>query len=88
MKQISSFMGDISDEFKIVVVDAIRSLCLKFPQKHRSLLSFLSTILRDEGGFEYKRAIVDTILIVIKEIPESKEAGKFIFPAKIFQKFS
>jgi hypothetical protein len=29
MGQISSFMADIADEFKIVVVDAIRSLCLK-----------------------------------------------------------
>jgi coatomer protein complex subunit gamma len=77
MKQITSFMGEISDEFKIVVVEAIRTLCLKFPQKHRSLLTFLSTILRDEGGFEYKKTIVETILIIIKEIPESKETGKF-----------
>ena len=30
MKQISSFMGDIADDFKIVVVDAIRSLCLRY----------------------------------------------------------
>jgi len=75
MKQISSFMGEISDEFKIVVVDAIRSLCLKFPQKQRSLLSFLSNILRDEGGFEYKKTVVESILIVIKEIPEAKEVG-------------
>jgi len=75
MKQISSFMGEISDEFKIVVVDAIRTLCLKFPQKHRALLSFLSNILRDEGGFEYKKTIVEAILIVIKEIPEAKETG-------------
>lgn len=37
MKQILNFMSDIADEFKIVVVDAIRSLCLKFPLKHRSL---------------------------------------------------
>ena len=28
MKQISSFMADIADEFKIVVVDAIRSVCV------------------------------------------------------------
>jgi len=75
MKQISNFMAEISDEFKIVVVDAIRTLCLKFPQKHRALMSFLSNILRDEGGFEYKKAIVDTILIVINDIPESKELG-------------
>lgn len=45
-------------------------------KKQRSLLTFLSTILtRDEGGFEYKKAIVDTILTVIKESPESKENG-------------
>ena len=29
MKQISSFMSEIGDEFKIVVVKAIRELCLK-----------------------------------------------------------
>lgn len=75
MKQISNFMGEISDEFKIVVVDAIKTLCVKFPQKHRSLLNFLSNILRDEGGFEYKKAIVDAILVVIKELPDAKETG-------------
>jgi coatomer protein complex subunit gamma len=37
MKQITNFMSDIADEFKIVVVEAIRSLCLKFPQKYRTL---------------------------------------------------
>jgi coatomer protein complex subunit gamma len=75
MKQITNFMSEISDEFKIVVVDAIRTLCLKYPQKQRTLMNFLSTILRDEGGFEYKKTIVNTILVVIKDIPESKEAG-------------
>jgi coatomer protein complex subunit gamma len=78
MKQISSFMGEISDEFKIVVVDAIRSLCLKFPQKQRSLLGFLSGILRDEGGFEYKKTIVESILVIIAELPDAKEAGMLI----------
>jgi hypothetical protein len=29
MKQIAAFMNDITDEFKVVVVDAIRSLALK-----------------------------------------------------------
>ncbi len=33
MKQISSFLGEISDEFKQVVVEALQGLCLKFPQK-------------------------------------------------------
>ncbi|CAI9765515.1 unnamed protein product [Fraxinus pennsylvanica] len=75
MKQITNFMSDIADEFKIVVVEAIRSLCLKFPLKYRSLMNFLSSILREEGGFEYKKAIVDAIVIIIRDIPDAKESG-------------
>ncbi|XP_020572866.1 coatomer subunit gamma-2 [Phalaenopsis equestris] len=77
MKQISNFISDIADEFKIVVVEAIRSLCLKFPLKHRSLMNFLSNILREEGGFEYKKAIIDSIVILIRDIPDAKETGLF-----------
>lgn len=68
-------MSDIADEFKIVVVEAIRSLCLKFPGKYRALMNFLSNVLREDGGFEYKKAIVDSILILIREIPDAKEPG-------------
>ncbi|EFH45403.1 hypothetical protein ARALYDRAFT_491217 [Arabidopsis lyrata subsp. lyrata] len=75
MKQITNFMSDIADEFKIVVVEAIRSLCVKFPLKYRSLMTFLSNILREEGGFEYKRAIVDSIVTIIRDIPDAKESG-------------
>lgn len=38
-------------------------------------MNFLSNILREEGGFEYKKAIVDSILILIREIPDAKESG-------------
>jgi len=75
MKQITSFMSEIADDFKIVVVDAIRAMCLKFPQKHRLLMTFLSNVLREEGGFSYKKAIVDTLLVIIARVPEAKEAG-------------
>ncbi|EEC74799.1 hypothetical protein OsI_10600 [Oryza sativa Indica Group] len=75
MKQITNFMSDIADEFKIVVVEAIRSLCLKFPLKYRSMMNFLSNSLREEGGFEYKKAIVDSIVTLISEIPDAKEIG-------------
>ncbi|KAK7208395.1 vesicle coat complex COPI, gamma subunit [Myxozyma melibiosi] len=73
MKQITGFMNDISDEFKIIVVDAIRSLCLKFPAKQASMLSFLSGVLRDEGGYEFKRAVIEAMFDLIKFVPESKE---------------
>jgi coatomer subunit gamma len=79
MKQISGFMADISDDFKVIVVDAIRTLCLKFPQKHASMLVFLKDILRDEGGYEYKKAVVEAIFDIIHNIPESKETGNVAY---------
>jgi len=77
MKQISSFMNEIADEFKIVVVIAIRELCLKYPLKHRILVGFLANFLREEGGFDFKKAIVDAIIALICAIPETKESSLF-----------
>jgi coatomer protein complex subunit gamma len=73
MKQITGFMNEISDEFKVIIVEAIRSLCLKFPTKHVAMLSFLSNVLRDEGGYEYKRAVVEAIFDMITFIGDCKE---------------
>lgn len=75
MKQITGFIADISDDFKIVVVDAIRTLSVKFPSKHASVMLFLAAMLRDQGGLEYKSAIVQCVLSIIERIPEAKEAG-------------
>ncbi|XP_050436420.1 coatomer subunit gamma-2 isoform X2 [Adelges cooleyi] len=75
MKQIATFVNEISDEFKIVVVQAIRALCSKFPRKHSVLMNFLSGMLREEGGLEYKASIADTIIAIIEENPEAKETG-------------
>jgi coatomer protein complex subunit gamma len=75
MKQIATFVSEISDEFKVVVVQAIKSLCLKFPRKHGILMNFLSGMLRDEGGLDYKTSIADTIITIIEENPEAKENG-------------
>ncbi|KAK6839580.1 coatomer subunit gamma-2 [Apiospora arundinis] len=73
MKQITGFMSEITDEFKITIVEAIRTLCLKFPSKQAGMLAFLSGILRDEGGYEFKRAVVESMFDLIKFVPESKE---------------
>lgn len=77
MKQISAFMSEISDDFKVIVVNAIRSLCLKFPSKQSVMLTFLSGVLRDEGGYEFKRAVVEAIFDMIKFIGDSKDAGQY-----------
>jgi coatomer protein complex subunit gamma len=39
-------------------------------------MTFLANMLREEGGYEYKKAIVNTIISIIEENPEAKEAGK------------
>jgi coatomer protein complex subunit gamma len=77
MKQISTFMSEIGDEFKIVVVKAIRELCIKYPKKHRVMVTFLATFLREEGGYEFKKAIVDCIVELMSLIPETKESSLF-----------
>lgn len=76
MTQISGFMADTTDEFKITIVEAIRTLCLKFPNKQAGMLTFLSGILRDEGGYEFKRSVVESMFDLIKFVPGSKEEGK------------
>lgn len=75
MKQIATFVAEISDEFKVVIVQAIRALCTKFPRKHSVLINFLSQMLREEGGLDYKTSIVDTMITIIEENPDAKEAG-------------
>merc|ERR1711976_242110 len=75
MKQITSFMSDVADELKVVVVQAIGEMCMKFPKKHALLLQHLSTMLRDEGGYEYKKAIIECIVTIINESPDSRETG-------------
>lgn len=73
MKTIQGFMSDISDEFKIIVVSSIRALCLKFPSKQEVTLNFLSQVLRDEGGYEFKKAVVDAFFDLIRYVQASKE---------------
>lgn len=75
LKIITGFMSDISDDFKVVLVDAIKTLCLKFPHKYQTLTNFLASALRDEGGFKYKKAIVDALLMIIDEVKDAKEVG-------------
>eukprot|EP01132_Coremiostelium_polycephalum_P004659 gene4659-5821_t len=73
IKQIANFLGDIVDEFKIVVVESITSLSLKFPKKYKHFIVFLSRILREEGSLALKQATLDAILNVVNHVPESKE---------------
>jgi coatomer subunit gamma len=75
LKQISAFLTEIADEYKITVVRSLQKLCLTYPSKHRVLVGFLSNFLREEGGFDFKRTIVNSIVSLIRSVPESTESS-------------
>jgi coatomer protein complex subunit gamma len=84
MKEITGFMGSITDEFKVTIVEAIRSLSLKFSSKQGVMLKFLAGVLRDEGGFEFKKAVVEAMFDMIKYIPDCREEGIIVHPFFFF----
>lgn len=59
------FGGEVSDDFKEVVVAAVESLSIKFPQKQPALLDFLLGLLRQEGGYQFKDAVVGCITGIV-----------------------
>lgn len=75
LKQISAFLSDVPDEYKITIVRSLQRLCLTYPAKHRVLVGFLSNFLREEGGFEFKRSIVASIVSLIRLVPETTESS-------------
>jgi coatomer protein complex subunit gamma len=75
MNSIAGFMSEISDDFKVVLVNAIETLCLKFHSKYPVVLSFLSSALREEGGFKYKEAIVNTMVTIIEQVKDAQETA-------------
>lgn len=75
LKQISTFLTDIADEYKVTVVRSLQQTCLTYPSKHRVLVGFLSNFLREEGGFEFKRSIVQSIVSLMRAVPETTESS-------------
>lgn len=73
IKTISKFINEISDEFKIIIIDSIKILSIKFPENYKSMLLFLIEILKDEGGFEFKIATVEALFDLIYFIPKSRD---------------
>lgn len=48
-------------------------------------MTFLASMLRDEGGFEYKKAIVDTVIHIIEDNPEAKDVGEVLVLVLLIQ---
>merc|ERR1719183_3397426 len=67
VKQVTTFMSDISDIYKIEVVRAVKGLCLQYPTKYKCLLSFLSSNLREDGTADFKKDLVDALILMISQ---------------------
>eukprot|EP00948_MAST-09A_sp_MAST-9A-sp1_P003290 g3290.t1 len=61
VKQLKGFMNEINDEFKIVIIRGIEGLCDKYPGRYKSLTEFLTHVLRDEGGYDFKHTVVNCL---------------------------
>ena len=73
VKQIGNFMSDLTDIYKLDVINAVRALCATYPDKFGSMLSFLASALRDEGTQEVKEAVADAMIHISDTIPEAAE---------------
>ena len=58
-----------------MVIASIKALSLKYPAKTQTLMTYLSSMLRDEGGLEFKVAIAEAIITLIDENSEASEIG-------------
>jgi len=41
------------------------------------MMGFLASMLKEGGGIEYKKAIVDTVITIVDENPNAREIGGF-----------
>ncbi|KAK8230360.1 adaptin N terminal region-domain-containing protein [Phyllosticta capitalensis] len=73
MKDVGSLMTTASNDFKVIIVEAVTALCLKFTNKKAALAKFLGDYLKDEGSYEFKRAMVEGMFDLVKSIPETRE---------------
>ncbi len=75
IKSLSGIMGDVSEDFKVVLVEAVQDLGMKFPDKHATLLNFLLNVIREEGGFAFKRAVAHCMITIATSHPNTMEHG-------------
>jgi coatomer subunit gamma len=74
LKQITNFMSDVSDDFKIELIESIKVLCLRMPHKFSLLISFVGDILKEEGGLSLKKSIVDTLIQIFDSLPSAQNS--------------
>ncbi|BAO42248.1 coatomer subunit gamma [Kluyveromyces marxianus DMKU3-1042] len=74
IKTITKFIHEVNDDFKVIIIEAIRTLSLKFPEECDTILHFLIESLQSaEGSLQFKNSIVEALIDLIQFVPQSKE---------------
>ena len=71
LKRVGSIMGDMEEEYKLRIVYSITSLFSKYPTSYRVFTTFLSSFFREEGSEVLKSNIVNALIQLSNEVPES-----------------
>lgn len=73
---ITKFIHEVSDDFKIIIVDAIRTLSLNFPQEWKAILNFLIDVLKNgDGGLKFKNSVVEALIDMVSFVPQAKDVA-------------
>lgn len=76
LSNITYSMYDSKDDFnQIDIINSIKNLIPRMPNKYRALLTCLSKSLRNTKSFTLHNAIIEAILGIMTEAPDSKELG-------------
>jgi len=74
---ISGFIPELPEDGKMVIIDALKILAAKFPDKYPSLIGFLNDALGEDGSADLKLVIVETLVSLIKTNRNATELALF-----------
>ena len=85
LKQVSHYLSDLGDDFKIEVIESVRKLFERMPAKADALLRFLNGCLKGEASLAFKEAVVETIMGIALECPQEEKESALLHLAEYIE---
>ncbi|SOV80375.1 coatomer subunit gamma, putative [Plasmodium reichenowi] len=75
LNQINNYMAADNTTFKIKIIEEVKNLCFIYPNKCNIILNFLSNNLRDDESYQFKASTIDSIILIITNLPNAEETA-------------
>ncbi|SOV78298.1 coatomer subunit gamma, putative [Plasmodium sp. gorilla clade G3] len=75
LNQINNYMTADNTTFKIKIIEEVKNLCFIYPNKSNIILNFLSNNLRDDESYQFKASTIDSIILIITQLPNAEETA-------------